>query len=587
MIRLGLSLLILCACLLAASTWRVYGHTWDEPEHLAAGLELLDRGKYEYDTEHPPLARVMIALGPYLAGSHSFGTPPPDGTQEGIDILYEGGHYDRTLTLARVGVLPFLPLLLLGTWLWARRVLASSGAALVAVLLLISVPPILGHAALAALDVPAAATTLLALYVLHRWLEAGSADRAVLAGLSVGVAVATKLSAVPFIGLGVLVLLITRGLTGPRLPFVGSAPASAVSPVSAGSTALRTSSRTTSLGQRLGSLALVLLVATVPVLLAYGRRSVHVTELPARFHWVLVYLFGNDTPAEARAYEMLAHVRLPEAFWDLAEGVMALKAHNDSGHLSFLLGHLKAGGWWYFYPVDLAVKTPLPILIAGLSGLCLLARDGWRQRDSWLLAPPALFTTLLMFACFFSRINIGIRHVLILYPFMALGAAYLLRFVWSGASTGGSNTGPSAAGAPGAAQDWRSRGLVSALLLWQVSTLLTAYPDYLPYFNETVRHPEKIVVDSDLDWGQDLRRLELRLSELQAPFVSLAYQGTADLSRERLPPFARLPPGARATGWVAINALAREHGARGYAWLDAYRPFERIGKTIDLYRIPP
>ncbi|MBV8805714.1 MAG: hypothetical protein JO042_11715, partial [Sinobacteraceae bacterium] len=90
MIRLGLIALIVVSSLLAASTWRVYGHTWDEPEHLAAGLELLDRGKYEFDTEHPPLARVFIALGPWLAGSHSFGTKPPDGTQEGVDILYDG-----------------------------------------------------------------------------------------------------------------------------------------------------------------------------------------------------------------------------------------------------------------------------------------------------------------------------------------------------------------------------------------------------------------------------------------------------------------------------------------------------------------
>ena len=112
MIRSGLILLILVASLLAASTWRVFGHTWDEPEHLAAGMQLVDQGKYEYDTEHPPLARALIALGPHLAGSHSFGTPPPDGTQEGGDILYDGGHYDRTLTLARLGALPFLAVLL-------------------------------------------------------------------------------------------------------------------------------------------------------------------------------------------------------------------------------------------------------------------------------------------------------------------------------------------------------------------------------------------------------------------------------------------------------------------------------------------
>src|SRR6202035_4042249 len=112
-------------------------------------------------------------LGPHLAGAHSFGTPPPDGTREGIDILYDGGHYDRTLALARLGTLPFLAVLLLAMWLWARQVANSQAEALLGVLLLACVPPIIGHAALAALDIPGAATTLLALYLLQRWLVSG------------------------------------------------------------------------------------------------------------------------------------------------------------------------------------------------------------------------------------------------------------------------------------------------------------------------------------------------------------------------------------------------------------------------------
>ena len=167
---------MLLSCVLAAGCWRVYSNTWDEPEHLAAGVELLDRGSYEYDTEHPPLARVLLALGPWLAGAHAFGTPPPDGTLEGIDILYSGGHYWRYLTLARLDMLPFLLLLLLATWLWARR-LFDPPAALLAVLLVVSVPPVLGNAALASLDVAAAATILLALYTLQRWLVSARCAR--------------------------------------------------------------------------------------------------------------------------------------------------------------------------------------------------------------------------------------------------------------------------------------------------------------------------------------------------------------------------------------------------------------------------
>ena len=212
--RLALALIILLACALAAGSWRLYSNTWDEPEHLAAGIELLDRGQYEYDTEHPPLGRVLLALGPYLAGARSFGTPPPNGTQEGIDILYSGGHYWRYLTLARAGVLPFLALLLLGTWLWARRLFASQGAALLSVLLLASVPAVLGHAALASLDVAAAATCLLALYALQLWLVSGRLRDAVRFGLAAGLAVGTKFSAVPFIGLALPALALVRAAAG-------------------------------------------------------------------------------------------------------------------------------------------------------------------------------------------------------------------------------------------------------------------------------------------------------------------------------------------------------------------------------------
>ena len=539
MIRSGLILLIVVASLLAASTWQVFGHTWDEPEHLAAGMELLDRGQYEFDTEHPPLARALIALGPYLAGSHSVGTPPPDGTQEGIHILYDGGHYDRTLVLARLGALPFLALLLYAMWLWARRVTDSERQALLAVLLLACVPPIIGHGALAALDIPGTATTLLALYLLQKWLTSGLRRDACLFGLAAGVAFCTKLSAIPFIGLGMLVLLLLRA-------FLSVAPAAV------------------SLQRRLMGLLLMGLATSIPITLTYGFSGLQIISLPQRFEWVMVYLYPDDSGATS----WLRQLRLPAAWWSYAEGVMALKAHNDTGHVSFLLGNIKAGGWWYFYLVALAVKTPLPLLLSGLAGFFLLARDGLRQASTWRMAPVVLFVTLLAFASLFSRINIGIRHVLILYPFLALGSTYALVYAWRALPRLGT-------------------AVAVLMVVWQVSTLGTAYPDYFPYFNELVSDPQHVLVDSDLDWGQDLRRLERRLTDLKVTKVNLAYQGTADLSRETLPPFIRLPPRQPATGWVAITALTREHEPLGYAWLNPYRPVERVGKTIDLYFIPP
>ncbi len=121
----------------------------------------------------------------------------------------------------------------------------------------------------------------------------------------------------------------------------------------------------------------------------------------------------------------------------------------------------------------------------------------------------------------------------------------------------------------------------------QASTLWLANPDYLPYFNEAVAHPQKVLVDSDLDWGQDLWRLEQRAAAIKVPRLSLAYRGTADLAREACRRSRSCRHGIQPRGWIAISALAREHDLAGYAWLDAYEPVERIGKTIELYYIPP
>jgi len=543
---------VLLACLLATGSWHVYSNTWDEPEHLAAGVELLDRHRYEYDTEHPPLARALLALGPYLAGARSFGTPPPEGTPEGIDILYAGGHYWRYLTLARLGALPFLALLLYATWLWARRLFAPA-AALLPVLLLVSVPPLLGHAGLASLDVAAAATILLALYALQLWLSSGRLRAAALCGLLSGVAVVTKFSAVPFIGLSLPVLALARAALARRAAAPGPPAGARV---------------------WLGGAVLAGLGLLVPLWLAYGPRSQDPTGVALRYHWAQAYLLQRPGLDHLLGV-LLSRLALPRELSDLLDGMVAVKAHNDSGHLSYLLGEVRSSGWWYFYLVALAVKTPLPLLLGAPPGLAWLAVRGWRCAEPWALAPPLLLLTLLTFTSSFSHINIGIRHVLILYPFLALGAAWAAQRIWQ--RGGRLRVLPAR---------WAVRGVLLALLLWQLSVLWRAYPDYLPYFNETVHDPERVLVDSDLDWGQDLYRLEQRAAQLGIGQLAIAYRGTADLALEPLPPYRVLLPQQPAQGWVAVSALARTRNASDYAWLNAYRPVERVGKTIDLYYIP-
>src|SRR5882762_1365702 len=89
--------LIAIATLRIASTWPEISATWDEPGHMACGLQYLGQHVYRYESQHPPLARVMSALGPFLAGARPLGGQQQD--IEGVAVMYHGGDPARVLTL--------------------------------------------------------------------------------------------------------------------------------------------------------------------------------------------------------------------------------------------------------------------------------------------------------------------------------------------------------------------------------------------------------------------------------------------------------------------------------------------------------
>lgn len=546
----AVALLALFACALCASTYRIFGNFWDEPEHIAAGLVLIDRGEYRYDVQHPPLARLAAAIGPYLAGAHFSGDPDPIGDVAGQDLLYRSSaSYDTLLTLARLGMLPFLLLLLGATFGWMRHWYGDA-AALLALVFLVSCPVILGHASLVALDVPVTALIMTSLYLLLRWFETPSLARGTALGVACGLAVATKMSAIPFIGVAAL----TLGLL--RLAFLRRTPAH---------TPLRSQWL-----PRLVSLIPGVLLGLCILIGVYGDRLVYLTTPDLAPSRALNFYFGAHGAIHDLAYRFAARVPLPFGFMMLPENIMGVEWHNAHGHPSYLLGQIARNGWWYFYPVALAVKTTLPLLLLGLTGLSMQTARGVREGNLYRMAPAACFVAILVFSCLYSHINIGVRHVLIAYPLLAMGAGVALQSLW---------------------QRWPvplARAGLLGLLLWQVATLAYAYPDYLAYFNALAgTHPERILVDSDLDWGgQDLRRLERVLAARQVPELSIGYKGTADLSLERLPPYRLLKPGQAVHGWVAITMLTLQENPAGYDWLRQYQPVQRVGQSFELYYIP-
>lgn len=195
---------------------------------------------------------------------------------------------------------------------------------------------------------------------------------------------------------------------------------------------------------------------------------------------------------------------LPEALvYGLSDAYLRME------RTSYLLGDISQNGFWLYFPVAFLVKTPAPTLIAiVIAAIYTIVRRPKGSDVLFLLAPALIFFLVAVW----SRLNVGWRHILPIYPFL---------FVWLGGTVSAM---------------WRCRGraIRTTLFLlgaWLCGSTLWSYPNYLAYFNEFVGGPSKghlILVDSSLDWGQDLKALKEWMKRNQVNKIQLAYFGTAD-----------------------------------------------------------
>ncbi len=189
-------ILVAIASLRIVSTYTVFNHTVDEPSHVGCGMEWLIRGTYRFEPQHPPLARVAAALGPYLVGLRLVGYE--DKEQEGVIALYYGGHYERNLSLARLGILPFFWVASLVVFVWARKTFGPL-TAVVAVFLFTFLPPVLAHAGLATTDMALTAFVTAGFFCGVWWFEKPTLARAACFGAATGLAVLSKFSSLPYL----------------------------------------------------------------------------------------------------------------------------------------------------------------------------------------------------------------------------------------------------------------------------------------------------------------------------------------------------------------------------------------------------
>jgi 4-amino-4-deoxy-L-arabinose transferase-like glycosyltransferase len=559
--------------LLALSSVAQKSATFDEPSNIGSGYLEMTEGNYWLKPETLPLVKVVAAL-PLLA--LPIRMPPlewADRWRFYDRFLYASNGGDTLLMAARAAVLPLALLLGCLVFVWTKR-LFGRGAALFALFLYGFEPNILAHSALVTTDLAVACFLFLTAYSLFRLTESASVPRLVATAFAFALAVTTKLSVAPLaLSIVVLGLVVSAG--------------SRTIPVRIGGLARPLAGR----GEKLVGLGVVLLVTglvTWGVIWATYRFSYSPAEavgLHQPLDWTRIAPDGTLRSGVATFLRRAG--ALPEPY-----------LYNLFFHLSiarsfpgFLAGEVRQGGWWYYFAVSLLVKTPIPLLILMALALAVRAR-GWPKTlvsDAFLVVPAVIYFVFLSASGF----NMGHRHVLAVLPFFMVLAGALIP--WAARQRAWAGTG------------------VLALSIWYLTSSLSIFPHYLAYFNELVGGPDggyKYLVDSNLDWGQDLKGLKRYMERHGIERVWLSYFGMANpgyygIRHDLLPgstnadpqpvrsDLLALPRLPRLSGTVAISATNLQElylpflgVRRGY--FEAYRhlaPVAKIGYSIFVYRL--
>jgi hypothetical protein len=244
-----------------------------------------------------------------------------------------------------------------------------------------------------------------------------------------------------------------------------------------------------------------------------------------------------------------------------------------TGNNAYLNGTWSYSGWWYYFPLAFAFKTPLPFLVFTVAGVILLVR--WHREAAFVEAAAWAGAATYMLCVMHSKVDIGVRHILPVYPLVSIGAACALS-----RTTGHMTT---------AVQKFVRWAIAALPVAGLISTLL-AYPFFICYMNPLAGGPEhgyEHLLDSNYDWGQDVIRLKKFLNERSIGKIYLQYFGTQNAIDYYKIPYEFVDADAarkiqQGTLVVSVEALMRPE----WQWLrDSRQPIARVGYTLFVYQI--
>ncbi|MEV6172428.1 phospholipid carrier-dependent glycosyltransferase [Streptomyces sp. NPDC051954] len=508
--------------------------TIDEPVYVGTAAVYLHDRSLRYNPEHPPLGKLVVAVGVALADPHVDRPLPDNQGVMGRHLLYKSGNDPWQLMLwARLPVIALTLLFGLVVFAFARELVGMAGA-LTALALYAFSPDVIAHGSLATLDVPAAGFLLTSVWLLWR-ARVRPQLYVPLAGMALGAALATKMSALA----AVPVLVVLAGVSVWRAGAVAQAGAGPVL------------DRRRALLRAAAGAGIMTLAAIAVVWATY-------LIVDPRLRWTPPQAMPTVQGLRGMLVDLLP---FPEAYRD---GMRIQFGMERLPWQSFLFGRVYTGSLWYYLPAALLVKTPLGMLVLWAAGVvAVVAVRRLRPAAPYLLAAPVV---LLVAAMEGSR-DFGTRYAVFVPMFFAVAAAGVLTLRWR----------------------WRFLTTAALVLFVAISSLRT-FPYYLPYSNEAFGGPAKTHLrlhDANVDWGQDLGRLADRLRErYPGERIWLVYKGSG------LPAYygidatdPRTVPEREVRGLLVVSdsSVAKAKG-RLAELIDSSRPIDEVGHSITIYR---
>jgi hypothetical protein len=584
--------------LFAATSWLAWqskGITFDEPLHLIGSVLQVREGNFRIDSENPPLWKYLIALSnnPILdmkldepPGGDSADIPPYPSVQDYATQEVYSTPANDARALVRAGRVRMLPLaVLLGALIafWSWR-LGGPLAACVSLAAYSLDPNFLAHGLLVKNDVPISLLfTAIALSVWYVGRRVTILNACTLAFL-LAAALTTKFSGLLAIPVLAIALLLRAALptAWPILRWEASTFAS-----------------------RISAAAIIvffcLIVSWLSIWACYDFRYQprsgptsdlkNMIETYASAQTVASHDSTYDVPQEQfqtwrREWKpdgvvltvqwIAAHHLLPESY---LVGFLHVQAVSLGG-ISFLMGQTSVHGWWYYFPLAMAFKTPLATLVALVLAaiICLFLP---RPRDRWAIIALATAPGLYMLSAMHTHMDIGLRHIFPVYPFLYI----FLGIIAARAAT--------RFGKPIAV-------VLAILFIGLTVETFAAFPDFIPFFNVAAggsRGGARLLSDSNIDWGQelpDLARWQQKNPDYQ---LMLCYFGAADpryygiryakLPASFIPTDQTRPTGQQPYWAISVVALQGQYlNSKGKAFYAPFKnrvPTQILGGSIYLY----